>query len=962
MKKPLRILLIVCASLILVCVIAVVLVFTPGVQTWAAHKFAPNTAELSVGLGRVNAGLNQTRVENIRVVQPGLVLTIPVADVNVSVIDAAGGKIAVKRLVAKGWVLDLTAPWLAPVPASSPKPAEAARTAFNGIFNLIQLPFDLAVDGVDLSGEVILPNGRAQVSITGGGIAVGHDGKFVITGEFKASDSSVLSVHGDLLARMNTSRTFERFALAATAAASGPQLPAGAKIEVNLSAGRDEAHGEAYAAVLRAGSRNLVQLAINLPAGTAPLAGSWQLDVSTADVTPFALGRPLPDFTAKGRGAFSADRLFTQIKTDGSFDASIDKLDVIKPGFAALGRLMLAAGFDVAISEDLIRLTKFDVRVSGANPVASVSAVQVIEFNPKTGALTAADPAGDLLKITLDGLPLSWAKPFLGDLAVSGDAVRGAFTASAHDGGFAVRPAAPITITNLSISKAGITLVNALDVALSAQADYSPKGWTAEVSNFSVSSAAVGLLKVTAKAGQSAGDKQPLAASVTYEIDLPAVLAQPVGTGLLALSKGIARGELTASVADTQTISVILQLAELAATDFAALPTVALQARAVVDATGHINVQAPVVIAMEGRRSDITLGASLTPGREGMMVTAQLGGDTLNIPDLMLFSSLVPSKSVAAAPGKPATKAPIPTAPLWEGVSGELTFAFQKLIYSKDLQVTDMGGVIKLSPSALTLENIQAALKTGGKMKAGGGLKFDATQQQPYGLQADVALTNVDSAPLLRALSPGKPAQLEGKFDLRAQASGRAVDPSEFSGNALGDISLTSRGGTIRALSMKTGAAVDNAGKAAAIVGLFGSLTGNESTVKYADRTRAVADVTKQLAAITFTQLNVIAGRDAQNNFAIKDLTLLSPIVHLTGSGGVTYTEGLSLLQQPLLLTLKLGARDQLADGLRSLNLLNTEPDKEGYFAMTEDLKLDGTLQAVGTSHLSALLKRAITN
>ncbi|MBC8041240.1 MAG: hypothetical protein H7Y06_11905, partial [Opitutaceae bacterium] len=188
--KPLRLLLIGLSAIALLLVVVVALAFTPGVQTWAAKKFAPVTPELSVGIGHVNAGLNQTRVENIRVVQPGLVLTIPSAEVDVSVIDAAGGKVEVRRLVAKGWVLDLTAPGGSPAPEAK-TPEDAAKTAFNGIFKLIQLPVDLAVDGVDLAGEVILPDGRAQVTITGGGLTTGSEGKFIVTVDMKSADSIV---------------------------------------------------------------------------------------------------------------------------------------------------------------------------------------------------------------------------------------------------------------------------------------------------------------------------------------------------------------------------------------------------------------------------------------------------------------------------------------------------------------------------------------------------------------------------------------------------------------------------------------------------------------------------------------------------------------------------------------------------------------------------------------------------
>jgi hypothetical protein len=962
--KPFRLILIGLSAIALLLVLGVVLALTPGVQTWAAKKFAPATAELSVGIGHVNAGLNQTRVDNVRVVQPGLVLTIPSAEVDISVIDAAGGKVEVRRLVAKGWVLDLTAPGAAPAtPAKTPE--AAVKTAFNGIFKLIQLPVDLAVDGVDLAGEVILPEGRAQVTITGGGLANGGDGKFVVTADMKSADSTV-AFKGVLGAHMNSTRTFDRFSLTADASAKTPQVPQGATASIVLNAATD-GQNETYAFSLSANGREVVQARVALPPGTAPLAGTWTLDATQADVVPFALGRPLPDFVAKGKGTFETDRFFGQIKATGSFDATLDKLGALQSELATLGRLKFTAGFDVTTQGDVVRLNTLDVSLAGERPVFTVTAQQAIEFNLKTSAATAVNPSADLVRLTLDGLPLAWAKPFLGDIALTGGDVRGAFTVTANDGGFAVRAAAPITLTNLSVSQAGKPLVNALDVSLSSRADYTPKGWAAEITNLSAHSGLVQVFKLTAKAAQASGEKQPLEASGTYEVNLVAALAQPAAAGLTSLQEGIARGDFGTSIADVKHASVTLQLANLVMANGSTLPTVAFQARADVDATGVINATAPIIISHGGRLSDITLGARVTRDKTATQVMARLTGEVINIGDLMLFSALAPAKPTSAVPAvdtKPSPKspAPVPATPLWAGLNGELNIAFTTVVYSKDVVVKDIGGVVKITPDTLTLERLVAALKTGGNLKATGGLRFDAKQPQPYGLKADVSLLDVEPAPILRALSPGKPSPVEGKFNLTTQVSGRAVDPAGFTDSVIGDIKLTGQNGTFRALSVKSSAAVENAGKAAAVAGLLGALAGSDSTVKYADRARAAADVTKQLGAIKFEQLSLVLARDAENNLGIKDLSILSPVVRLVGSGIIAYQPGVPLMQQPLLLNLQLGAKDKLADDLRSLKLIGDKTDAAGYSFLAEDLKLDGSLQAVGTKQISGLIERALTN
>ncbi|CAM2835447.1 AsmA family protein [Rariglobus hedericola] len=971
--KPLRLLFIGLASFAVLVLIVIALAFTPGVQTWAAHKFAPATPELTVAIGRVDAGINKTRIDNIRVIQPGLVLTIPSAEIEVNVVDAVGGKVEVRRLVAKGWVLDLIPRSGSVVRPTASDPAESAKSAFDGIFKLIELPVDLAVDGVDLSGEVFLPEGRAQVSITGGGIASGKDGKFTLTSDLKTGASSV-SVNAVLGARMNSPRTFDRFTIDAAATATDPQLPAGAKMNFALSAARDGAV-ENYKADVRSGMRELVAVEIKLAEGAAPVVGSWKLDVVSADVAPFSLGKPLPEFVVKGSGTLGSNRAFTLVNAKGMITASVDKLDAIQPEFSAFGPLNFELTFDAAKDGEVVRLSGFDVRVSNPKPVFSASAASSLELNTTTGVLKTGDQSAAWLRVKLDAIPLTWSRPFLGDLAITGEPVRGEFSADiTSDGGFKLRPVTPITLVNFSASKAGKPIVSGLNISLATEADYTPKGWTAQVTDLTVLSAAAPLLKFTARASQETErTDQPLKAEGAYEINLPVALTQPVAAGSVALKRGLARGDFSASIAKLQSATFTLQLADLVAANdvSSALPSVALQARADINAAGRIDATVPIVITQAGRRSDLTLGAVITPAEKNTDIKAQLTGDTLNVADLMLFSSVSPSPAQATAPAapvpaptKPVTPpaAPAPTAPLWDGVTGELKIAFKKIIYTGDIQVTGVEGMIKITPAALTLENIGAALKTGGTFKAGGDLQFDAKQKQPYALKADVALTDVEPAPILRALSPGKPSPVEGKFNLTTQLAGRAIEPAGFTESVVGDIKLSSRQGTLKAISVKAGANAENAGRVAAVAGLFGALAGSDSTVKYADRVRAAADVTKQFTSIQFDQLELVVGRDEKNNLGIKTLSVISPLIHLTGSGEITYQPGVPLMQQPLLVNLQVGAKDKLAADLRTLKLIEGQPDKLGYSPLVEELKLDGSLQAIGTSQLQRLLDRAMAN
>jgi hypothetical protein len=999
--KPLRILLLALGLLVLLLGLIVALAFNPGTQTWAARRFAPASPALTVTFDGVDTGLQRTRVNNLRVVQPGLVFTLPSAELDVNLIDAAREKIAVKRLFAHGWILDLTAPdegntpslpatsvSNAPVSTLAPHAASAeqhARAAFNGLFARLQLPVDLAIDGIDLEGDVILPEGRIHVAITGGGLTAGHEGKWAILATAVRPEATPLTVKGELIARLVTPRSFDRIELALTVAATrspSPQPSAGESLSVNLRA-TSEAKSETYAAVLRSGPRELLNLNLALPIGTEPLTGSWSLDVTTADVTPFAFGHALPDFEAKGNGAFSTDRTFTQIKTSGSLDAWVDQLALLRPEFASLGRLDLRASYDLSTLDQLVRLNRFDLRLSaGTKPVVSITALHPIAFNRTTGALAAAPGASpELMSLVIDGIPLAWAQPFLGAIELTGQDLRGAFIVLASNGGLSLRNSQPLTLANLTVAQRGRALVNGVDVALAAQADYTPQGWNTEITRLTVSRAQAPLLKLTAKAGQPAGEQHPLTASGTYELELPEMLAKPLASGSLALSKGVARGDFSASLGAAKTASLTLQLTNLVAANAGAtrLPSVVVLARADVDAAGRLNAQMPIVITQGARRSEITLKAARNTAPGAVPLSAQVTAGTVYLDDVLSFATLLgtapidskasakpatsPTPQLALNPAKQGQSAAAistpPTAPIWAGVYGDFKLDIQSLVYSRELKINEINAGVQLTPGALKLDGLRATLSTGGQFQAAGELRFDAKQAEPYGLKADVTLDDLESAPLLRALAPGRPSPLEGKFKLTTQLAGSAPTPAGFGGTAIGDIALNSTAGTLRILSVKTGAQADTVATVAAVAGLFGAFTGSDTTVKKAEQVRAAAVVAKQLSAIAYTQLNIVVGRDSQRNLAVKDLTLLSPQIRLAGSGQITQKAGVQLFQQPLLLSLKLGSREPLTSSLRSLKLVAEKADAQGYTSLLDEVILDGSLQSIGTGQLQRLLDRA---
>jgi hypothetical protein len=971
--KLLRRLLIGIAVLAALMAVVVGLAFMPSVQTWAAHRAL---AGRNIDVGRLAVGLHRVELDNVQVNQSGVVLTLPSVGVDVSLLSAAGKNVSIQKFVAKGWTLDLTAAGGKSKSAqTAAAPAVATAAAFQGIFQQLHLPVDLVVDLVELSGDVIFladpkqPPSRAHVTITGGGLTAGQEGKFdfEIDTELAGSSAAVhtLAVHGTLIAKLDTPRTFSHIGLVTDGTATGPRFPQGARIHFVVEALRATT-GEHYTVALDTEDKHLFSLdasykhffSLNADAALpAPkLAGDWQLNVRDTDLAPFTLGRALPAFEATGDGKLEADATLGAVHTTGHLHASAGQLELVHAGLQALGQLTIDTHFDLNQSAGVTRIDQFDVIVAGAHRVAEMRALQSFELIEKPKELKVADPAKDLFSFALQGLPLAWAQPFLSGLTVDGSDATGTLLVSARNGGLHFQSFEPLAVKNFSVARAGQALAH-LDVAtISLSGDYTQQqGWQAELTA-SAQNGAKTLFTLEAKAGAIAGPGQPIKATGQLQADLPAVLAQPAfASHAQQLTGGTARIDFQASLDEKKEIEAKLALTDLASPQAPSLPTVAADMRAELAPDGQITFNVPLLFKNAGRKSDLTFSGTFKSGSGGMNLDARVASDLIIADDMKILAAPLAMKSGPAlsAPPTLADSAPAlatpDTAPFWKGVSGHLVLALKKVIYGQ-FEVNDIAGDLKIGPDALALDQLRAVLGSGGEAKLDGTVNFAGDAPEPYSMKAKVALSDVDSAPLFHALDPSKPPTVEGKFNLSGQVTGSGINAADLGQQAQGGGTLIGKGGVFRffdgltKIYSKLSGATKIAGFAAKLGGVVSAVTGQKSYGDIANKTQAVLEVSKILAAIDYDQLNVTVSRDQQLNTQLKDFTLISPEMRLQGNGQVTYQAGTPLMEQPLAAEFKLSARGHTADLLNYLGALDSQTDELGYAACTVPLKAGGTL------------------
>ncbi len=987
------------AAFLALLVVVVGVAFTSAFQTWLARRELAAQPGLTATLGRVSAGLDHVRLEQLHVTQSGATLVIPSLDADLSLVSAAGRSVQIKKLVAKGWTVDLTSPAAGEAsggpgsghdlpPASSgipgasgpaAAPAQAAAAVFQGVFNQLRLPVDLAVDSVELEGEIIFPvtagqpPGRARVTLTGGQLGAGHEGRFNFTATTALAPTAqvnALNATGSLLMAMDTPRTFSRLGVNLEAEARGPQFPQGTKLSAALTAGHSNA-GESYTVVVEAAGRKLLTIQADYPAdsgratGGRSIKGAWMVDTNDGDVMPFALGRPLPAFAAKGEGVFETDAALAGYSASGRFTLTADKLGVVRPELEPVGAIKGALAFDLMHEGDTVRVTSLSLDLAGARPVLTARSLQPFVYNVKTRLSEAADPAKDLLSLELQGLPLAWVQPFAAGVVLTGNDLRGSFVVGVRNDGVAgLRPTAPLTLGNLSVARAGKPLIRAVDLSLKLSADYTSQGWQAELSEVTARSGGVTLLTLEAKAGQLAGKDQAIKTTGQWTASLPGLLTQPVAGGIFALTGGRAAGDFSASLGVTKEISAKLAFTGLTVDpkiSAASLPAISADVRADIAKDGKIVLKAPVLLQRDGRKSDLTLDGTLTTATAGVAVSGRITSTYLAVDDAQVLASALAAPPAAAVPATPVSPAGPDSLPFWTGVTGDVSLALKKVSYQQSLEITDVVGTLHLEAGALKLDGVRAGLGEGSDFKLAGGVTFDGKVKEPYALKADFAVNNFDSAALFKALNPGKPPTIEGRFNVTSKLTGGGANADQLFARTRGDFQLSSKGGTCRLLQADLSDKIQKTQSTVATLGgLLAAATGRDKIADYANRTQIVVEVANDWKEIPFDQLNVTVSRDNDLNVMLQDFTLISPTKRIAGTGEIRHVEGTPLLSQALDLRLQLWAQGKTADLMKRASLLTGQQDNLGYTAFLTPIRIIGTLENPDTSEFrNALLKAA---
>lgn len=981
--KPARSLLIGIVALAAALLVCLAVALNPAFQTWIVQRELASRPDLQLSVGRVAAGFGRVELTDVVFERAGAQVRAPRVTAHMHVLSALWSRrLVISRLTAPGCEVRMgggsnggppapvsgaapaiaTASAVPPAQAPSgtsgtaaPVPTTVVAREFAGIFDSLSFPFDTAIAAFDVDGRVTsaADANQATIRISGGGLGAGRTASIDVEAVETLGHGPVKTVAltGTAAATMDSPQTFNAVELDLNATASGPGL--GQPIAVTLVArARRSGSAERYDLTVTKADRRLLAVQADLPAPHTRIDGTWNMDVRNGDVSQWVADRPVPSFSASGEGRWEADPGFANMHAVGKLAATVSGLATLSPDLSGIGPMKVNADMDVARSGGVLSVTRLDVRLGDGQPVATIHALQPFQFNPHTGELRPTDAARELVGIVLEGVPLGWIRPFAPNLELAGGGVRGELVATPRAGGLSVRAKSPLTVSALEVSRGGQPLVRGLNVSVTASGDYAPQGWQAEVSGVADAKGAAKMLLFNAKAGQLAGAGQPVKATGMLGLDLGAWSAQPAAARFDALKRGNANVDFVASIGAKAQVQANVSLTGLAATvqgQVQSLPALSGAVRADIAADGHVAFNAPITLENAGQKSDLAIAGTFTPSVHGGTVDAQVTSSHLIFDDLRHLAVLAPGRAVAA-PGRP-----VP--PPWTGLNGTVAVQLSDVVYTGILEMTNVTGRIHVAGGNLTFDHLRAGTSGGGTAQVDGTIRFDPSAAEPFSVAADIALTDFDPGPLIQAANPNQPPAIEGRFTITTKVTAQASSLDGLPGATTGDFALTSKGGVFRGLSVNVGNLVENSGKLASWLASAGnaitSLAGRKDYDEITSRSEAANELAKILSTISYDQLGMVVSRDAQRNIQVRELTLISPEIRITGSGRARHVLGQSFFNDVVDLDLHLRARGRPAELMKYLGVLDSKPDDLGYAACTMPVKVEGSLMKPDTTQLS---------
>ena len=447
--------------------------------------------------------------------------------------------------------------------------------------------------------------------------------------------------------------------------------------------------------------------------------------------------------------------------------------------------------------------------------------------------------------------------------------------------------------------------------------------------------------------------------------NLEPLTRQPIFTGLPAFLDGTIGGSVDLRNGDPSTIQGTVQLRGARVESYGTLPDLDAGLDATLLHANALRVTAPLTMSSDNGPSDLKFEGDARREGDGYSFHASLTSDRLVAADVTRLVYLVspPDPDFRRRDVRePATsafrqrwsKAAIDqlreqrhTTPFWGArINGDVSLDLGTLQLAR-AAMTGIRGRIDVDPHAIEMTGVEASM-LGAQFTASGGIRFDAAADLPYRLKLDSSFEGLDLGQLFRTVAPDEPPTLEGVFEVHTTASGEGRNPADLGIGTLGEMRVSGRDGVFRGLAgqytwVRRGTKV------------LGVLT-------FSKQLKAVSRLLGELEALEFDSFDLVLARETPRRFAISELTVVSPLARIEGSGGVEVEPGMPLVESPLDVTFGMATQGDMTILFNGLGLLQEGTDEHGYRPLTQPITVGGTVAEPDTSAFYEMLDEAATD
>jgi len=279
-----------------------------------------------------------------------------------------------------------------------------------------------------------------------------------------------------------------------------------------------------------------------------------------------------------------------------------------------------------------------------------------------------------------------------------------------------------------------------------------------------------------------------------------------------------------------------------------------------------------------------------------------------------------------------------------------IEFVFNQVFYSDYVAFNDIRGSADLGDTTLTLNDFSAHFHD-SPITFDGGLTFDPEVPEPYTANITGKVQDFDLNQFFTELTPTKKSRVEGLFGVDVAITGTSPNAAQFRNRLLIDLRMNSRDGLFRPIAADSVLMVG----ASDALGIIGEGLSYLPTGGFG--AGAVSRLVNYMAEIDYDSFDIHIKRDTSLDLKIKRFDMLSPHIRMAARGKITHTEGKDIIDSPLDATANLNMTGKGAAILYSMDLLEDEQDKYGYWKGPE-IKVSGTFAAT-ESNFAEIVQRA---